>query len=156
MTTPDTSRVLPRIDRQLCSGCGLCELLCSTKAVEMRNGRRGRRGGRGAAERLGAGPRPRPVAGAPDPERCDGRAGPRVLEPSPERGVEAERAVVERAPPGALAPRTLAAFVSPAGLAVPVGLARPPEDAARPVLPARLVVPARPEVLGRPAVLERP
>ena len=38
MTTPDTSRVLPRIDRQLCTGCGLCELLCSTKAVEVRSG----------------------------------------------------------------------------------------------------------------------
>jgi NAD-dependent dihydropyrimidine dehydrogenase PreA subunit len=38
MTTPAANRILPIIDQQRCTGCGLCELLCPTKAVEVRDG----------------------------------------------------------------------------------------------------------------------
>jgi ferredoxin len=38
MTTPAEARVLPIIDRQRCTGCGLCEQLCPTRAVEVRGG----------------------------------------------------------------------------------------------------------------------
>ena len=36
--TRDTQVVLPLIDRQRCTGCRLCEQLCPTRAVEVRNG----------------------------------------------------------------------------------------------------------------------
>jgi ferredoxin len=35
MTTPHTACILPIIDRQRCSGCGLCERLCPVQAVEV-------------------------------------------------------------------------------------------------------------------------
>jgi NAD-dependent dihydropyrimidine dehydrogenase PreA subunit len=38
MMTRDTKPILPIIDRQRCTGCGLCEQLCPTKAVEVRDG----------------------------------------------------------------------------------------------------------------------
>jgi ferredoxin len=38
MMTQDKKPILPIIDRQRCTGCGLCEQLCPTKAVEVRDG----------------------------------------------------------------------------------------------------------------------
>ncbi|GAA2155098.1 hypothetical protein GCM10009826_15820 [Humibacillus xanthopallidus] len=113
-------------------------------AVEMRSVRRGRRGGRGVDERLWAGPRPRPAGDAAAPDRCEARAGPRGAERvvwGLDEGLD-ERAVVERAPPRAGAPRTPDALASPPAPELPVGLARPPGAAAR---DGRAVVPDRPE-----------
>lgn len=36
MTTRSADWILPLIDQQRCTGCGLCEQLCPTKAVEVR------------------------------------------------------------------------------------------------------------------------
>jgi ferredoxin len=38
MTTPAATPILPIIDGQRCTGCGLCEQLCPTRAVEVRDG----------------------------------------------------------------------------------------------------------------------
>jgi hypothetical protein len=64
-------------------------------AVEMRSRRRGRRGGRGVAERLEAGPRPRPVGAAAEPDRCKGRPVDPVVVRAVDRAVKrgAERVV---------------------------------------------------------------
>ena len=39
MAGQTTDWVLPLIDQQRCTGCGLCERLCPTHAVEVREGR---------------------------------------------------------------------------------------------------------------------
>ena len=39
MATPETDWILPQIDMQRCTGCGLCAQLCPTHAVEVRGGR---------------------------------------------------------------------------------------------------------------------
>jgi ferredoxin len=38
MMTRNAKPVLPLIDGQRCTGCGLCEQLCPTQAVEVHNG----------------------------------------------------------------------------------------------------------------------
>jgi ferredoxin len=38
MTMPAATHILPIIDGQRCTGCGLCEQLCPTRAVEVRDG----------------------------------------------------------------------------------------------------------------------
>ena len=39
MATRSADWTLPLIDQQRCTGCGLCEQLCPTKAVEVRGSR---------------------------------------------------------------------------------------------------------------------
>lgn len=36
MATPETNSTLPLIDPERCTGCGLCQQLCPTNAVEVR------------------------------------------------------------------------------------------------------------------------
>jgi NAD-dependent dihydropyrimidine dehydrogenase PreA subunit len=38
MRTPATTPILPIIDQQRCTGCGLCQQLCPTRAVEVIDG----------------------------------------------------------------------------------------------------------------------
>jgi MinD superfamily P-loop ATPase len=38
MLTPDPNWTLPLIEERRCTGCGLCEQLCPTRAVEVRDG----------------------------------------------------------------------------------------------------------------------
>jgi len=38
MTTNNSTRALPIIDYSRCTGCGICEQLCPTQAVEVRDG----------------------------------------------------------------------------------------------------------------------
>jgi GLTT repeat-containing protein len=141
----------------------------------MRSRRRGRRGGRGAAERFGAGPRPRPVGAAFEVERGEVRGVDRAVPDAPVDRVDP----VDREDPvarddpedpdelGGAAPRTrvalsalgLAALGLPAlglpALGLPAfGLARPP-DADRDVVPDVDVGPWRGRD-GRAAVPERP
>jgi MinD superfamily P-loop ATPase len=39
MPTKSTQSVLPLIDQARCTGCGKCEQLCPTHAIDMRDGR---------------------------------------------------------------------------------------------------------------------
>lgn len=38
MTSSSANQMLPRIDQERCTGCGMCELLCPTQAVEVCDG----------------------------------------------------------------------------------------------------------------------